>query len=128
VELERGARALRALVCEPRCVSFVGELGAAVAATGVASSVVVSIRASRSPVCRSRGIDDLGVAGSSNHQDRRATRPRPWVMVFGVQQAVAAAERHSGPRGGGLAPRRPGLTPAAPRGRGTLERDVGVRC
>jgi len=38
------------------------------------------------------------------------------------------AERHTDPRGSEPAPRRRGLTPVALRGRGTLERDLGVRC
>jgi len=54
------------------------------------------------------------------------TDDRSW---WAVQPAVAAAERHAGLREGGLVPRRRGLTPAAPRGsRGTLARNLGVRC
>jgi hypothetical protein len=45
-----------------------------------------------------------------------------------VQPAVAAAERQLGPLESALMSRRRGLAPAAPRGRGTLERDLGVRC
>jgi hypothetical protein len=43
-----------------------------------------------------------------------------------VQPAVAAAERHTGPVAGEHVPRRRALTRATPRGRGTLERDLGV--
>jgi len=64
---ERRAAARRALVREPRCVSFVGELGSAVVAARVASNLVIHIRGSGSRMCGARRSDHLDSAASPHH-------------------------------------------------------------
>jgi hypothetical protein len=67
---------------------------------------------------RRRRIRRRGVDGSWK---------QPRQVAFAVEPAVAAVERHTCPLGGGRAAT-PRAAPATPRARGTLERDLGVRC